>query len=76
MAAQMTPEQQAIVTLQTELQQTRVQIANLSNAHDALKVAHDNLNLAAASAIAIPALGAKRVQKIRGVWFFFPDTIS
>ena len=55
----LTAEQQAIVTLQAELAQTRTQVLRVSEAHDALKAAHDALNLAAQNAL------IEKEQKIR-----------
>ena len=51
-AQQLTQEQQAIVTLQNELGQVRGQVGQITAAYDALKTAHETLNLAAANASA------------------------
>ena len=50
MAAQGTPEQQAIMALQAELAATRQQIAAVSHEHETLKRAHEALNNAAQAA--------------------------
>ena len=42
-----TPEQQALAALQTELAQTRAQVLAITKSHEALKTAHDALNLEA-----------------------------
>ena len=50
MAGQMTAEQQAIVALRDELAQTCQQVAQAATAHEALRSAHDALNVAAQNA--------------------------
>ena len=47
----MTPEQQALMNMQGELDQTRAQVVLISQQHDALRAAHDALNQAAQSAL-------------------------
>ena len=46
-----TPEQQALIVLQNELNQTRAQVVLITQSHDQLKAAHDALNAAAQSAL-------------------------
>ena len=58
-AAAMTPEQQAIVLLHQDLAQLRQIADQTSNAHNALRAAHDALNIAAQQAL------AEKDQKIR-----------
>ena len=48
----MTAEQQAIVSLQQELADTRSRVQQLIDGHEALKAAHDALNFAAQGALA------------------------
>ena len=48
----MTAEQAAITALQHELVDTRSRVQHLIDSHEALKIAHDALNVAAQSALA------------------------
>ena len=50
--AAMSPEAQALGVLQQEMAETRAQVTHLTNSHEALKSAHDALNLAAQQALA------------------------
>jgi hypothetical protein len=50
--AAMSPEQQAITALQHELVDTRQRVQQLVDGHEALKSAHDALNVAAQNALA------------------------
>ena len=51
MAAQMTPKQQALMAMQTQLAEARNEIAQNRANHDALRAAHDALNIAAQNAL-------------------------
>ena len=50
--AAMSAEAQALGVLQREMAETRAHVANLTNSYEALKGAHDALNLAAQQALA------------------------
>ena len=50
--AAMSAEQQALVIFQQEMAQTRTHVAQLMDSYEALKAAHDALNLAAQAALA------------------------
>ena len=50
--AAMSPEAQALLVLQREMAETRAQVSTLTGSYDALKGAHDALNLAAQQALA------------------------
>ena len=60
-AAAMSAEQQAIIALQQEVQQTRQMGERVSGAHDALLAAHNALNAAAQNAL------AEKDQKVKGM---------
>ena len=46
-----TPEQQALINVQEELNQTRPQVVLITQSHDQLCAAHDALNVAASTAL-------------------------
>ena len=48
----MSPEAQALLVLQREMAETRAHVATLTSSYDALKGAHEALNLAAQQALA------------------------
>ena len=50
--AAMSPEAQALGVLQQAMAETRAHVTNLTNSHEALKLAHDALNFAAQHALA------------------------
>ena len=50
--AAMSPEAQALLVLQREMAETRAHVSTLTSSYEALKRAHDALNLAAQQALA------------------------
>ena len=65
--AAMSAEQQALVILQQEMAQTRTNVAQLTDSYEALKSAHDTLNLAAQQALAEKEQKIRRARAASGV---------